>query len=110
MATETTKVLGQLDAPATTLTTLYTVPGATTTVASTLVVCNRNNSNVTFRVSVAVAGAADNVKQYIYYDTLLLKNDSVFATIGLTLGAADVVRVYASTTGVSFALYGVEVA
>lgn len=110
MATETPKVLGQLDAPATTLSALYTVPASTTVVASTLVVCNRNNSNITFRVSIAVAGAADDVKQYIYYDALLLKNDSVFATIGLTLGATDVVRVYASTTGVSFALYGVEVA
>jgi len=110
VATETPKVLGQLDAPATTLTALYTVPASTVAVASTLVVCNRNNSNVTFRVSVAVAGAADDPQQYVYYDTVLLKNDSVFATIGLTLGAADVVRVYASTTGVSFALYGVEVA
>lgn len=106
---EALKVLGQLDAPATTLTTLYTVPGATTVTASTLVICNRNAAVRTFRVSVAVGGAVDDPKQYIFYDVTLPGNDSIFATIGLTLGAGDVVRVYASAVDVSFSLFGVEV-
>ena len=106
---ETLKVLAQVSPAATTLTTLYTVPALTSVTASTIVVCNTNSSNVTFRVSVAVAGAADNIKQYIYYDQGLLKRDSALATIGLTLGAADVVRVYASATNVAFSLFGVEV-
>jgi hypothetical protein len=60
-------------------------------------------------VSVAPGGAGDSLEQYIYYDVKVLKNDSVFATIGLTLAATDVVRVYASAVGLSFSLFGTEV-
>lgn len=106
---EAIKVLGQVDPAATTLTPLYTVPASTEAVCSTLVICNRNSSSVTIRVSVAVAGAADDPVQYIWYDKSVPKNESIFATIGLTLATTDVVRVYASTTGVTFSLFGTEV-
>lgn len=106
---ETLKVLGQLDAPATTLTALYTAPASTSVTVSTLAVCNRNAAVRTCRVSVAIAGASDDPKQYIVYDMQLLGNDSIFLTLGITLAATDVVRVYASDTGLSFSLFGVEV-
>lgn len=106
---EAFKVLAQLSPSATTLTDLYTVPGSTTATVSTISICNHNSSPITFRVSVAVAGASDDTKQYIFRDQQILGNDSVFATIGITLGAADVVRVYSSSTNVSFNLFGVEI-
>ena len=106
---EASKVLGQIVPAATTLTDLYTVPGATEAIISTLVVCNQNAAKVAFRVSIAPAGAADDPKHYIYFNTELLKQDSVFATIGITLAATDVVRVYSDTANVSFSLFGVEV-
>lgn len=106
---EARKVLGQLSPSATALTALYTVPGATEAVCSTLVVCNRGATNSTFRVSVAVAGAADDNKQYLYYDVAIQATDTFMATLGLTLAATDVVRVYSSSTNLSFALYGVEI-
>ena len=108
MATQTLKVLAQLNPAATTLTTLYTVPGATTAAVSSIVICNQAASDATFRISVAIAGAADNAKQYLYYDTTVNANDSFVATIGSTLGAADVVRAYASTTTLSFVAFGAE--
>jgi hypothetical protein len=107
--TETLKVLGQSSPSATTLTALYTVPSATSVTASTLVICNRGGSTITVRVSVAVAGASDSLEQYILYDRKILKNDAEFLTIGLTLAATDVVRVYTSAATASFSLYGVEV-
>jgi hypothetical protein len=106
---ETLKVLGQSNPAATTLTAMYTVPGATSAVVSTLVIANRTSSNKMARVSVAVGGAADSLEQYIFYDVLILKNDSVFATIGMTLAATDVVRVYTDAVGLSFTLFGTEV-
>lgn len=106
---ETIKVLGQVSPAATTLTALYTVPGATVTTVSTISICNQNSAQVTFRVSIAVGGESDDPKQYLYRDQSLLGNDSDFATLGITLGAGDIVRVYASATGVSFNLFGVEV-
>lgn len=106
---EALKVLGQVNAPATTLTTLYTVPGSTSVTVSTLAICNRNTAPRTFRVSVAVGGVSDDPKQYIVYDMQILGNDAIFLTLGITLATTDVVRVYASGVDLSFNLFGVEV-
>lgn len=109
MATETIKILGQVNPASTTLTPLYTVPASTVTVVSTLVVANRTSSTRTVRVSVAPGGAADSVEQYLLYDTPLVKNDSNFYTLGISLATTDVMRVYVDSVGVSFNLFGVEV-
>lgn len=103
------KVLGQSAPLATTLTTLYTVPGATSAVCSSLVVTNRSAVSVTFRVAVRPAGAAIANEHYLYYDVALGKNDTFVATIGITLATTDVVSVYASTANLSFNLFGQEV-
>lgn len=104
---ETQKVLGQSSPSAASLTTLYTA-GAKA-VASSLVICNRGPAQVNVRVSVAVAGAADDSKQYLYYDLPVPPNDTFIATIGVTLGISDVVRVYSDLATASFNLFGVEI-
>ena len=105
---EILKVLGQLAPAATTLTAVYTVPAATSVVLSSMIVCNRGATATTFRISIAVAGAADATKQYLYFDVPITKNNTFIATIGATLGATDVVRVYSGNTNLSFTLTGVE--
>jgi hypothetical protein len=105
---EALKILGQSNPALRTLTDLYTVPASTSTTVSTLVICNTDNNNATFRVAVAAAGAADERKQYLFYDTLVLKNDSIPVTIGITLGATDVLRVYADSSKLAFTAFGVE--
>lgn len=105
----TYKVLGQVNPAATTLTTLYTVPSATQAVASTLSICNQGVST-TVRVAIRPAGAVIDPKHYIVYDTVLSQSDSLFLTIGVSLGTTDVVSVYSGTSTVSFNLYGTEVA
>ena len=107
--TDTTKVLAQLNPAATTLTTLYTVPALTSAVVSSLVICNQSATDITFRLSIQIAAAADDPKQYLYYDLPLVANDTFVATIGVTLAASDVIKVYASSTSVSFSAFGVEV-
>jgi len=107
--TDTLKVLGQVVPVAATLTALYTVPAATQTVVSSFTVSNHNATSIKFRMSVAVAGAADDPKQYIYFDVFLAANASFAATLGITLGATDVVRVQSDTAAVSFNLFGDEV-
>jgi len=106
---ETIKVLAQSNPSATTLTDMYTVPGSTTAVISTLCICNRTAATRTVRVSIAIGGASDSLEQYIYYDVKVLKNDSTFATIGITLAATDVMRVYTDAIGVSFSIFGTEI-
>lgn len=102
------KVLGQLDPSATTVTTLYTVPDLTQTTVSSLVICNRSGSGITFRVSVHVAGAGADDKQFIFYDEALAATTTRTVVIGMCLNQTDVVKVYASATNVSFNLFGVE--
>lgn len=107
--TITYKVLGQSNPSAITNTTLYTVPAATSTVASTLQVCNLNSSVATFRLAVRPAGASLANVHYQAYDTQIPGNDSLAFTIGITLAATDVVTVYANTATVSFSLFGSEI-
>ena len=65
------KILGQLDVSATTITVLYTTPDLTQTTVSSLVICNRSGSAITFRVSVHVAGASADDKQFLFYNQSL---------------------------------------
>lgn len=102
------KVLGQLAAAATTVEPLYTVPTLTSTTVSTLMVCNRTSGLLTFRVSVHVAGAGADNKQYVFYDVPLSGNTSLSVTIGMTIAESDVINAYASAAGLSFNLFGVE--
>lgn len=87
--------------------TLYTVPSATSTVCSTLVICNQGVSTV-FRVAVRPAGAALEPKHYVIVDNTINQYDSVFLTLGVSLATTDVVSVYAGATTVSFSLFGSE--
>ena len=107
--TDALKVLGQSALAATTLTDVYTVPAATSTTVSTLTVCNRGGASGTFRLSVAIGGAADTAAQYIYYDQYLDANSTFAATVGITLAATDKIRAYASSANFSVNIFGVEV-
>lgn len=101
------KILGQVAPAAATPTDLYTVPLATQSVISTIVACNRGTA-AKIRISIRGAGAAQADRQYIVYDSDLAGKDSVFFTIGVTLGATDVVTVYSDTAAVSFSAFGSE--
>jgi hypothetical protein len=106
----TYKVLGQQAPAATTATDLYTVPAATQAVVSSIIVCNRSSSaTATFRISASVAGVPLTAKDHIYYDLILGQSDTFIATIGLTLGATDKIRVYASNSNLSFTAVGSEI-
>ena len=106
--TTTYKVLGQVNPSATTLTTLYTVPGSTQTVCSSITACNQGTST-NVRIAVRPTGTAIDPKHYIVYDTVVASNDTMIFTIGITLGTTDVVSVYAGTANVSFNLFGSEI-
>jgi hypothetical protein len=103
------KVLGQSAPTATTETSLYTVPLGRSGVVSSVIVCNRGVSTETFRISISVAGGVTSNKDYIYYDVEVPSQNTFIATIGLTLSATDVVRLYASSANLSFSLYGSEI-
>ena len=108
MAT-TYKVLGQSNPAATTLTTLYTVPASTQTVISTITVANQAATAATYRIAVRIAAAGISAAQYLAYDVSLPANATDTLTLGVTVGATDVISVYASTATMSFNAFGSEI-
>ena len=105
---QTHKVLGQVNPSAASLTTLYTVPASTSTICSTLSICNTSSTGTTYRVAVRPAGASIDTSHYLTYDSTVEGNDSVFLTLGISLATTDIVSVYSATNTLAFSLFGVE--
>lgn len=105
------KVLGQKVPAATTAgEVLYTVPASTEAVISTITVCNRGTSSGTYRIAVRPNGATLANQHYIAYDSSIPANTTQALTLGITVDAADVVEVYASSANFTFNAFGSEVA
>jgi hypothetical protein len=112
MAT-TYKVLGQVNPTAATATTLYTVPAGTQTVVSTISVANLTAGEQSFRIAIrpVVSGTLETLanKHYIAYDSKVAGNDTLFITVGVTLGAGDVITVYEGAADLTFNAFGSEI-
>jgi len=103
------KVLGQSSPAATTNTSLYTTPSSTSTVVSTVTVCNQASTAGTFRIAIRPAGDSIAAVHYLAYDTPIAANDTIALTLGITLATTDVVTIYASSATMSFAAFGSEI-
>jgi hypothetical protein len=103
------KVLAQSSPSATTNTDMYTVGAGKQVVISTITVCNRAATSATYRIAIRPDGATIANQHYITYDVAVPGSDTITLTLGLTLDAADIVTVYASTANISFGLFGTEI-
>jgi len=98
--------LGQVAPVVNVLTDLYTVPTLKSTVCR-VIITETGGAAGTFRVSVGVDGAADDIKQYIAYNKSIAANDTG-STVAFIIGSTDVVRVRSTTATLSFSLTGIE--
>jgi len=103
------KVLAQSAPSATTATDVYTVPAATETVISTIIIANRAATAGTFRLSVRPNGGTQTNAMYCAYDVPVAANDSTTLTLGLTVDAADVITAYCSSADMSINIFGTEI-
>lgn len=103
------KVLGQSAPSATTATTLYTVPASTQVVVSTITVANRGSTSGSFRIAVRPNAEALVNKHYLVYDAPINSVTTIALTLGITIDAADVLEVYASSANFSFNAFGTEI-
>jgi hypothetical protein len=107
----TYKVLGQSADPLTSSPVdLYTVGSSTQAVLSTLTVCNRTASALTYRIAIRPSGATLTNSQYIVYDASIAAKDTVTLTLGISLSSTDVITVGGSASGLSISAFGVEIA
>jgi hypothetical protein len=105
----TYKVLGQSNPSATTDTNLYTVPAQKSAVLSSIVVTNQSGTGGTYRIAIRPNGETIAAKHYIAYDRTIAGNATETHTIGVTMDAADIVTIYASSATMSFNAFGVEI-
>jgi hypothetical protein len=113
----TYRLLGQ-KAPGNSWTDLY-VPGAspaTSSVISSIVVCNTGSMDRKFSIAVVEAsGKTPSTSGSLAFDTIVVANDSVVLSMGITLGPGNALRVYASGSGttspgdVGFSAFGTEI-
>jgi len=105
---EANKVLAQVKPAAATQTTLYTVPGGgVLSAVGHLTICNQGAAT-TFRVRINIAGAGDDDKQYLFYDTPIGAGESIPCG-PIVMATTDVMKVYATLATVNFVLQGTEV-
>ena len=103
------KVLGQIEPSAATLTTLYTVPAASSAVISTMTIANLGGTATTYRIAVRPGGEAIANKHYFAYEISIPALDTLAITLGITLAATDVLSVYSTSGNVAFSAFGSEV-
>ena len=103
------KVLGQSSPSAATVTTLYTVPAGNSAVVSTMAICNQHSANANVSVAICVANAAVGTSNYIVKDALIVPNDTIFLTLGVTMAATDTIRINSSTANIGFSAFGSEI-
>lgn len=82
--------------------TLYTVPAATTTVVTNIVVTNTSGINGTFNISLAGIPIATTVTVGAF--------DSTVLDIKQVINAAETITGLASATSINFHISGVEIA
>ena len=95
-----TKALART-AAATTSTTLYTVPSATTTVVSNIVICNPTTSAVTASMTINTIDLLGSVS--------IAANSTAFFDLKQVIPATQVIAGSASSTSVDFHISGVEI-
>jgi hypothetical protein len=99
--------LGTADLAAVTLTTVYTVPATTFTVATVSVV-NRGASAALIRIALA-SSASPTDAEWLEYD-VSLSPKGVLERTGIVMDAGKLLVVRSSATGVNVVAYGIETA
>jgi hypothetical protein len=106
----TYKVLGQDNPSTLNNADLYTVPSGTAAVISTLVITNVTAVDAVARVFVRQGGASATTSNSIAYDVLISANSVATFTLGITMGAGDIITVQSNTANaIAFHAFGSEV-
>ena len=103
------KILGQVSPPSASWANLYTVPASAQAVLSTISICNTTSASSSFQIALQQNGEALGLKNYIAFNSAVPGYDTLFISIGATLGDTDQVSVYGYTASLAFNAFGTEI-
>jgi hypothetical protein len=92
-----------------TFATLYETPAATEAVISSLVITNQSSSALTVRVGMDTAAGTPGASEFLVYDAAIAGNDTVALTLGITMPAANFIRVASSASTCNFTAFLSEI-
>lgn len=82
---------------------------STSTIISSIVICNASTSAATYSIGVNTASAAFAAGRYIVYQSSIAANDTIALTLGVVLDPTNrFLNVASSASTVNFSAYGVE--
>ena len=82
---------------------------STSTIISSIVICNTSSSSATYTIAVNTATATYAAGRYVVFQATIAGNDTVALTLGLVLDPTNrFLNVSSSTASVNFSAYGVE--
>jgi len=109
---KTYKRLGAATPASDTYTALYSVPASTSSVISTISICNATASSRTFRLGIvesATAASAIALNEHFVFDTAVAANDTIMLTLGISMNNQQKLICLANTASVAFNAWGVEI-
>lgn len=93
----------------TTYATLYSTGASTTAVLSSISICNTASTSATYRIGVMASAGTPAAGNWIVNGATVPANDTVFLTVGLSLGNTQFVRVSSSANTVDFSASVAEI-
>ena len=90
---------------------LYSASGtaSTSTIISSIVICNTSSSSATYTIAVNTASATYASGRYVVYQATIAGNGTIALTLGLVLDPTNrYLNVSSSANTVNFSVYGVE--
>lgn len=89
--------------------TLYSTGASTTAVVSTIAIANTSSSTVTYRIGIMGSAGTPSAANWLVYDSVVAGNDTIFLTVGISLGNTEFIRVSSSANTVAFSAYVAEI-
>jgi hypothetical protein len=93
----------------TTYATLYNTSASAQAVVSTIAICNTASVSATFRIGIMGSAGTPSAADFIVHGGAVAGNDTVFLTVGATLGSSEFIRVSSSANTVSFTAFISEI-
>lgn len=101
------KILGQTTGSLSDV-NLYTVPIGSSSILSTVTICNTSTTASAYRLAAIPNGESLANRHYIAYETPISSNDTTALTLGITLSSGDKLNIYGSGS-LSFSVFGSQI-